>query len=1284
MRRFHLILALTCSLFCMATPDFRYPKTVARQAEQDLETALKQRDADKTVDALTRYCLAQSIISRENAADIINRVEQVRRSEPRADLHAMLGVLEMHLYRQLANELWWDIADRNNPTDSLPADVFEWDRVQFENKIRTLFEESTADADLLAQIPLERYPQSVLTDEKSIPYLPTVFDFVMSEANELLSLTPEDVQKWHRIHAADTLASYFLQATYPVSNMAKLPEHEAEALIWKNKLVSDSDYTALQSYARQHTGSRFLPTIRNLIRRIEAKHVTTTLPPEAGRLEPINIAMDIRNVRQGQILIYRIDDETNLSKLQPVRSTAFHVDAQIPFDTTIQMRLDGLDYGRYAIVPAYEADGRMHRPRRVYTHECIQVTDMKTFCTSVENGESYFFVVDAQTGSPLKNVSVYSTQNNKNALIGHTDLQGSVRYRTEYGNYYARQGRDQTCTQYVFREQTADRAAQRHLHASLLTDLGIYRPGETVRMTLVAYYSTITRRDAAGQETFEVVMRDANYQPIDTLVMHTDDWGQATAEAVIPTGRLNGRYQLSIKHMPKDSKQAKETVGAAYFEVSEYKAPTFFIEFNSPQTTYNRNEPVSISGQVMTYSGLPLANTPVTLQLSRSQWAWRYHLQNREQLTDTVIQTNQEGQFDITLPSALFRQDDTDGQTYRSFRTYYLTVRATSPAGESQETSHSFCIGRQREICYNGSTDFINEGSICLPVSMRSSDPADTTATVRYSLALMSDTARIVRQGVLHLPDTRIATRELPSGHYLLRVTCADNDATIPLRQSVVIFRTTDSRCPVDSALWIPQGGCKTDQGKASIIIGCGTDEAHVRYIAYSRTKTLKEGWLHYAKGLHTLQLDMPQGTDEELNVLFVCVSRRQVQTKTIRLRSPEQDSINISIERFQDKAMAGQPVEWTIRVHDAGKRPAHARLMLELYSKALNDLADNTWDFSPGYASPIRANTHFNRLSKCHTSTAYHQPEEKEFDIRPPYLNCYNQTFFASWGTAAANGRIIMRKTASFAGAGIAEDDQVAFAVMKESADAGLDMNDRTGLGETPNPDKVSIREGEEKTVVWEPRLETDSDGSVVLRFDAPESAGRWILQAIAYNENMTAAGLRRELLTQRPLMTQLQLPRFVRQSDLATFSALIQNAADQPQQVTTCLEVIDARTQKTLHAEQQSLIIPASGSKAVTLSINIPDTLSSLIVRVRASSGRFSDGEQQQICVLPNTTPVTESRPFFIRTDEEQCVLDLEAAERATSTIEVCANPVWLCVLALPGITGEHTPTATGIAHR
>lgn len=183
---FTAVLLLLCLHFSQAAeqkPDFRFPKTVASDAQSDLKRALKSDDGEGVVDALVRYSLAWSSISEENLHDITSRIEQVAASEQRPDIRALLLHLEARVIQAHPNR---------------------WQHLDLNQKLDSLFDASVRDVDSLSQYPITLYPRIIdLGENPDSPearegqrLIPTVAHFVLFHSRQMGKEWPEKTEQY--------------------------------------------------------------------------------------------------------------------------------------------------------------------------------------------------------------------------------------------------------------------------------------------------------------------------------------------------------------------------------------------------------------------------------------------------------------------------------------------------------------------------------------------------------------------------------------------------------------------------------------------------------------------------------------------------------------------------------------------------------------------------------------------------------------------------------------------------------------------------------------------------------------------------------------------------------------------------------------------------------------------------------------------------------------------------------------------------------------------------------
>ena len=186
--------------------DFNFPQDVSKEALADMDKALKgSDDGQLLIDALVRYSIAQSGISQDNMADIVSRIETAINKEKRPHIKALLYHLEALVYKGYRDRYarW---SDRNNPVEETPADVSEWDRKQFDQKITELIEKSLAEPDALKAVAVTSLSGIIRCNKLGATYIPTLHEFLLMKGKEILNGIEENKDLMERINS-DWMAS---------------------------------------------------------------------------------------------------------------------------------------------------------------------------------------------------------------------------------------------------------------------------------------------------------------------------------------------------------------------------------------------------------------------------------------------------------------------------------------------------------------------------------------------------------------------------------------------------------------------------------------------------------------------------------------------------------------------------------------------------------------------------------------------------------------------------------------------------------------------------------------------------------------------------------------------------------------------------------------------------------------------------------------------------------------------------------------------------------------------
>ncbi|RYE27273.1 MAG: hypothetical protein EOP42_19435, partial [Sphingobacteriaceae bacterium] len=244
----------------------------------------------------------------------------------------------------------------------------------------------------------------------------------------------------------------------------------------------------------------------------------------------------------------------------------------------------------------------------------------------------------------------------------------------------------------------------------------------------------------------------------------------------------------------------------------------------------------------------------------------------------------------------------------------------------------------------------------------------------------------------------------------------------------------------------------------------------------------------------------------------------------------------------------------------------------------------------------------------------------------------------------------------------------------------AGLQItSESSNVLPTSNP--IIIRKNFNETAFFYPQLKTNEKGEILIDFTVPEALTKWRFKALAQTSDLKFAFVEKEIITQKQLMVSANVPRFFREGDTITVSAIVANLDTKKVSVKTALQLFNAVNMQpvkllaTAAEGNQTLEIEANTNKSVSFKLIIPPGLDALTYRLTADAGKYSDGEENTIPVLPNSMLVTESLPMMVRPNQTK-TFTLEkllhnqsnTLQNKNLTLEYTENPAWYAVQALP----------------
>lgn len=1289
-------------------PDFAYPQTVIDHALPKLEGA---SPADK-VKAALQITIAANAVTPSDAGIRAAMLDSLAATLPQP-FASITYLLEAQLYADIYENNSWQYNRRTLPINGeWPADPLEWSGLMFKTRIRELADKAVADIDRLNDTPISTIAMLLTPAEaKYVATYPTVGAFVTSQMAELASA---DATSGRRIPFGEKVSSDSplawvtdlidrqIAANLKAGRMAAAVEFTlsrsgyesnpgaylikqyrsayssvpegVRLLCAQNGDASDLQlYRLLTDAATRYKDSTYGKMARNALSYIEAKTVNINGKQQYLSTDSIRVTISADNTQRAWLLLYKIPYDLKvtkvaniLSKGTPVSATAVEMPGTIPFTATDTVALPNPGFGRYAVLVSSSANASGILDKGKNDRAMILTVSDLELITSDNGTRNRLYVADGHNLAPVNGATLTFTDRSREAktIVKTTGKEGyvdtpeggwSVVVTTPCGDRLASD---------TWFHTTKSTPANRVLTARVLTDLAIYHPADTVGFGAVIYNVQGRQATLAPDSHVTALLRDANWQVTDSLTLTADGHGRISGHFVIPADRLAGRWGVEIC-------DSQRSIGSGAFQVADYKTPTFFVDIND----ITGSSDINITGQAMTYAGMPVADAEVkyTVGYARSWW-WR----GDESATyDGTATTGSDGRFAITLPTAGLK-----GTIYEQ-GLFTINVDVTSPSGETQSARPKmFHLGEEYTIDTSAKPGTLKvdsaDVSFTIPVIDIAGSPV--VRTIGYTITGQRTGTRL--DGSFTSPRLVIPAADLPSDRYTLRLT-TDSDTVISA--PVVIFRDTDRTAPYATPLWVPQKQFVAEKGAGSINIPFATGYANsaVLCVVSDCNGTIREEWLYPSTDMQHIKVATPSA-DNRVWVRLTAGHNLNIQSETISiLPSTANDSLKVSSVSFRDHIAPGDAEHWRFAVKYNGKKASGLPVMAVMTDKALNSIVPFEWSLN------LRGSIWYNNPASISlpsvysTSSSARLSSATRYSIPPtftPDWNYYGQSLYSQYGNIRTRKFMAMADGAPAPNAMMKEEaveEEMAVATSGVLMDTAAGIDTSANGGASPDVTGITLSDAQHPLAFFLPSLTTDADGNVTIDFTAPQFSTTWQLQLATYNDDLLSAVAKYDIVSARPVMVKATYPRFLRTGDNAQISASLMNNTDAPQPISGVIEFFDPATDKVLQrTDFTAEEVAPKATRTVTAEFAVTDSYPIVGIRCYALGSDHNDGEQDLIGILPSSTPVTDASTFYIGTSENGKTFRLPKFDKnANVTLRYCDNPVWYCVTALPDIASTES---------
>lgn len=731
------------------------------------------------------------------------------------------------------------------------------------------------------------------------------------------------------------------------------------------------------------------------------------------------------------------------------------------------------------------------------------------------------------------------------------------------------------------------------------TDRPAYKAGETVNFRSFIREITPEGYKIPKLGPVEVEITDPLNRSVYKENLTPDELGSIDSSFKTYSEITRGSYRIIVRWEGNEDYY--------YFQIADYKKPTFFTTAEATAKVFKKGEAVSIDVKSQYYFGDPVSLGKVDYTIYKGGQYIDNGTARLDGVGETVIGYN--GPLDPGY--------------------YYAVVTVSDDTGMQSRTTVDFKIVQGT---FGFVTEYtLNNKQLMAKIETRLNDDTPVSKTIEVK-AWYEQSVTLIDQGkaVEKKVKINVVRREITTG--------SDGKAE---------FTVDLAEVPDDNLVYVELSGAPSGEAEVtdrySIYVGSYYDyygsltldritpaapgsKASLSFFSSSEldlwiiadfSGTFSQFPYHALAGKNAVEVEIPEGYAYESFVLYL-VSYKNYQMNyswMIEVDSPLKDySVKLITE---ERYAPGENVNLKVEVTDPDGKPASVGLTVAVVSQAMLSLFEGDQDYWKGSLM----NPFYRGFGSITLVDLYYSP----------------------YPTIARLGDLL--------------ESQPPAAESKMLANEAYGMGDRGGSGEGLTSD-VKARKLFSDSALWSVGTFTDEAGRAELAFVVPEDLDTWTVRALASDMGGGFSYARSSFETWKPMTVSSFLPEFLIAGDKVQLVFSVKNNTDSQMPVLSGFYV-DGKV-----IEEKGSTVPAFQSSTFRYEVNVPDLEASqkdekLTVKFVVEGSRGSDGVEYEIPVKPRFTYVRFGELDFLNGER---TLEFSANSVGWITVASTIDPILL----------------------
>jgi alpha-2-macroglobulin len=867
---------------------------------------------------------------------------------------------------------------------------------------------------------------------------------------------------------------------------------------------------------------------------------------------------------------------------------------------------------------------------RAYT---IVIVSQVGVITKTWEGHVLAFAADRKTGAPVPDTTIALWTLKKEMARGTTDKSGLYEAALEPGHFNetaiigVHDADVALVSDYSFEYSMSSNPGSDYV-GYIYTDRPVYRPGHPV------HFKAILRRldgekYKVASGTVHAVVEDTTGKQIYAKDLSLSALGSAHGDLDLPATAALGYYSITVS-----TGQYSANGG---FDVEEYKKPEYEVKVTPAVPHVVQGNKVTATIEAKYYFGEPVANANVKYVVHTSPY-WSPYVYNDQEDQDApnvgsdegegnpgdegeydyggTEESEQTGKLDangklvVTIPTRV----DAHGQDIR----YRIEARVTDAANREISGRNSviatygdFNVGINADSYVY---DAGKSGNFNVIARDYDNKPVRTTVHVELQQWRYTD-GRRWDHPLVASKDVQTDERGNASASFMF-----PNNGSY----TVVATAPTASGRTVKSETWVwvrgaGQGGwwwggnerqVKIIADKKSYAVGdtakllilTGVDKSHVLVTTEGRTLQSKRV-VDADSSSVTVEIPITDSSQPNFYVgaTFLYDNNLYQGQKNVKVPAVQQ-KLQITIEPTKKQFEPGERAVYNITAKDASGKPAAG-------------------EFSVGIV------------------------DEAVYAIRPDMTQPIEDAFFGS-----VYSRVTTASSLNFYFTGEAGHKQMILTQAR--------MRPLAQLKPSESLVQPKIRKNFPDTALWLADLTTDASGRAQAVLEFPDSLTTWRTTVRGVTADTKVGSAIDRTIVRKNLMVRLAVPRFFRQGDEVTVSAIVQNYLENAKDVQVSLDV---QGLEVIEGATQTVNVASKGQAKVDWRVRAT-TARSAVVTTKALTNEESDAMQLTLPIVPYGVKMADAKSGSLTKVSDETAIDVnfpQGTDPSAHALQIDVSP-------------------------